>query len=163
MRVSLTVNGHLYERDVPEHWTLLRFLREGIGLTGTKEGCAMGECGACTVFLNGTTVNSCLALAVEANGGVVETIEGEARDGRLSEIQAAFDRNHAVQCGYCTGGMVMSARDLLRRNPRPTVDEIKEGIEGNFCRCTGYLQIIEAVLDASGQLTPAARGELRHV
>lgn len=163
MRVSVTVNGHLYERDVEEHWTLLRFLRDGVGLTGAKEGCAAGECGACTVFLNGKTINSCLALAVEANGGTVETIEGEARDGELSEIQAAFARNHAVQCGYCTGGMVLSVRDLLRRNPKPSVAEIKEGIEGNFCRCTGYLQIIEAVLDASGQLTPATTGELRHV
>jgi carbon-monoxide dehydrogenase small subunit len=115
------------------------------------------------VFLNGRTVNSCLALAVEADGGRVETIEGEAKDGELSEIQAAFARNHAVQCGYCTGGMVLSVRDLLRRHPKPSVAEIKEGIEGNFCRCTGYLQIIEAVLDASGQLTAATTGELRHV
>ncbi|MDQ2959623.1 MAG: (2Fe-2S)-binding protein [Candidatus Dormibacteraeota bacterium] len=163
MRISVTVNGHVYERDIDEHWTLLRFLRDSVGLTGTKEGCAAGECGACTVFLNGKTVNSCLALAAEADGAAVETIEGEAHDGELSSIQAAFSRNHAVQCGFCTGGMVMSVRDLLIRNPKPSVAEIKEGIEGNFCRCTGYLQIIEAVLDASGQLTTATKGELRNV
>jgi len=162
MRISVTVNGHCYEREVEDHWTLLRFLREGIGLTGTKEGCAAGECGACTVFLNGKTVNSCLALAAEADGGAVDTIEGEARDGRLSAIQAAFSRNHAVQCGYCTGGMILSVRDLLSKNPKPSIDEIKAGIEGNFCRCTGYQQIIEAVLDVSGQLTPATKGELKY-
>jgi aerobic-type carbon monoxide dehydrogenase small subunit (CoxS/CutS family) len=163
MKISVTVNGHLYERDMEEHWTLLRFLREGVGLTGTKEGCAAGECGACTVFLGDKTVNSCLVLAAEADGGSVETIEGEARDGELSAIQAAFSRNHAVQCGFCTGGMIMSVRDLLRSNPKPNVAEIKSAIEGNFCRCTGYTQIIEAVLDASGQLTTATRGELKYV
>jgi aerobic-type carbon monoxide dehydrogenase small subunit (CoxS/CutS family) len=158
MRISVTVNGHSYERDVEDHWTLLRFLREGIGLTGTKEGCAAGECGACTVFLNGKTVNSCLALAAEADGGAVDTIEGEARDGNLSAIQEAFSRNQAVQCGYCTGGMILSVRDLLSKNPKPSIDEIKAGIEGNFCRCTGYQQII-----VSGQLTPATKGELKYV
>jgi aerobic-type carbon monoxide dehydrogenase small subunit (CoxS/CutS family) len=163
MRILVTVNGHLYERDIEEHWTLLRFLRESVGLTGTKEGCGAGECGACTVFLGGKTVNSCLVLAAEADGGAVETIEGEARDGELSSIQAAFARNHAVQCGFCTGGMIMSVRDLLRKNPKPNVAEIKAAIEGNFCRCTGYVQIIEAVLDASGQLTPATIGELEYV
>jgi aerobic-type carbon monoxide dehydrogenase small subunit (CoxS/CutS family) len=163
MRVSVTVNGRVYERDVAEHRTLLGFLRDDLGLTGTKEGCAAGECGACTVFLNGETVNSCMVLAVEADGGSVETIEGEARDGRLSDLQAAFARHHAVQCGYCTGGMIMSIRELLVRSPKPSVAQIKDGIEGNFCRCTGYQQIIEAVLDASGQLTSATKGELRHV
>ena len=163
MRILLTVNGHLFEREVEEHWTLLRFLREGLGMTGSKEGCGAGECGACTVELDGETVNSCLALAVEADGSVVRTIEGEADQGRLSEIQAAFARNHAVQCGFCTGGMVMSVRDLLRRNPTPTVEEIKEGIEGNFCRCTGYEQIIEAVLDVSGQLEDSSKGALKYV
>lgn len=163
MKISVTVNGHVYERDIEEHWTLLRVLRENVGLTGTKEGCAAGECGACTVFLKGKTVNSCLVLAAEADGCSVETIEGEARDGELSAIQAAFSRHHAVQCGFCTGGMILSVRDLLRRNPTPNVAEIKAGIEGNFCRCTGYLQIIEAVLDVSGQLTTATVGELRYV
>ena len=175
MRIKLTVNGSAYERDVEEHKTLLRFLREDLGLTGTKEGCGAGECGACTVFLDGKTVNSCMVLAVEADGAKVETIEGEAlasgagAGGKLSAIQAAFDRHHAIQCGYCTGGMVMSVRELLRANPKPSVDQIKAGIEGNFCRCTGYQQIIEAVLDVSGQLGPEAgqpaarkQGELKY-
>ena len=162
MRITVNVNGRSYERDIEGHETLLRFLREGLGLTGTKEGCGAGECGACTVFMDGRTVNSCMVLAAEADGCAIETIEGEARDGKLSAIQEAFDRNHAVQCGYCTGGMVMSVRELLHRNPKPTIDEIKEGIEGNFCRCTGYQQIIEAVLDASGQLGPANKGELKY-
>jgi len=162
MRIRVVVNGGAYERDVEEHRTLLRFLREDLGLTGTKEGCGAGECGACTVFLNGKTVNSCMVLAVEADGAEVETIEGEAEGGKLSAIQAAFDKHHAVQCGYCTGGMVMSVRELLRRNPKPSVAQIKEGIEGNFCRCTGYQQIIEAVLDVSGQLGPENQGELKY-
>ena len=163
MRMSLTVNGRLYERAVPEYRTLLDLLRDDLGLTGTKEGCGAGECGACTVLLNDETVNSCMVLAVEADGASVETIEGEAAAGELSSIQAAFARHQAVQCGYCTGGMIMSIRELLKNNPKPSVAEIKDGIEGNFCRCTGYQQIIEAVLDASGQLTPATKGELKHV
>jgi carbon-monoxide dehydrogenase small subunit len=163
MRLTMTVNGKLYERDVPEHRTLLAFLRDDLGLTGTKEGCAAGECGACTVFFRGQVVNACMVLAVEADGATVETIEGEAKDGELSAIQAAFLRHQSVQCGFCTGGMVMSVRELLARNPKPSVEQIKEGIEGNFCRCTGYQQIIEAVLDVSGQLTPELKGELKHV
>jgi carbon-monoxide dehydrogenase small subunit len=163
MRVTLIVNGRPYERDVAEHHTLLSLLRDELGLTGTKEGCAAGECGACTVYLNGQTVNSCMVLAIEADGATVQTIEGEAVGGELSPIQQALARHQAVQCGFCTGGMVMSIRELLERNPRPSIDDIKEGIEGNFCRCTGYQQIIEAVLDVSGQLTPATKGELKHV
>ena len=163
MRVSLTVNGRAYEREVAEHHTLLSLLRDELGLTGTKEGCAAGECGACTVFLNGRTVNACMVLAVETEGASVRTVEGEASGGELSSIQQALARHQAVQCGFCTGGMVMSIRELLERNPSPTVDDIKDGIEGNFCRCTGYQQIIEAVLDVSGQLTAATGGELRHV
>jgi len=151
MKISVTVNGQAYAREAADHRTLLHFLREDIGLTGSKEGCGAGECGACTVLLDGEPVNSCMVLAVEADGRRVETIEGEAKDGKLSAIQDAFNRHHAVQCGFCTGGLVLSVRDLLRRNPKPSVEEIKEGIEGNFCRCTGYQQIIEAVLDVSGQ------------
>ena len=162
MKIQLHVNGSSYEREIGGHETLLRFLRTELGFTGTKEGCGAGECGACTVFMNGRTVNACMVLAAEANGAFIETIEGEAKNGKLSAIQEAFDRNHAVQCGYCTGGMVMSVRELLQRNPKPSVDEIKEGIEGNFCRCTGYQQIIEAVLDVSGQLDPANKGELKY-
>jgi aerobic-type carbon monoxide dehydrogenase small subunit (CoxS/CutS family) len=159
--VNVTVNGKKYKRDVEASKTLLRFLREDLGLTGTKEGCGAGECGACTVFLDGRTVNSCMVLAAELDGSAIETIEGEAVDGRLSAIQEAFDRHHAIQCGYCSAGMVLSVRELLRLNPKPTVDQIKEGIEGNFCRCTGYQQIIEAVLDVSGQLE--GKGELHSV
>jgi carbon-monoxide dehydrogenase small subunit len=136
-----------------ENRTLLRFIREDLGLTGTKEGCGAGECGACTVYMNGKTVNSCMVLAVEADGAVIETIEGEAAEGMLSKLQEAFDRNHAVQCGFCTPGMLMSAKELIHNHPKPTVEQIKEGLEGNLCRCTGYQQIIEAVLDATGQLT----------
>lgn len=163
MQMTTTVNGHVYERDVDDHWTLLRFLRDGIGLTGSKEGCGAGECGACTVVLDGRTVNSCMVLAVEADGSTIRTVEGEADHGRLSEVQEAFNRHHAVQCGFCTGGMLMSVRDLLSRNAKPSVPEIKAAIEGNFCRCTGYQQIIEAVLDASGQLDETTKGELRYV
>jgi carbon-monoxide dehydrogenase small subunit len=163
MWMSVEVNGHIYEREVTEHWTLLRFLREDLELTGTKDGCSAGECGACTVMLNGQAVNACMVLAAEADGATVETIEVEAVDGELSEIQAAFARNYAVQCGYCTAGMVMSVRELLEHNPKPTVAEIKEGIEGNLCRCTGYQQIIEAVLDVSGQIDSKSRGGLKYV
>jgi len=151
MKITVLVNGARYDKDIAENITLLRFLREELGLIGTKEGCGAGECGACTVFMNGKTVNSCMVLAVEADGARIETIEGESNDGILSRLQAAFDRNNAVQCGFCTSGMIMSARELIHNNPKPTVDEIKEGIEGNFCRCTGYQQIVEAILDATGQ------------
>lgn len=161
MKIRLTINGELYERDVAEHRTLLRFMREDLGLTGTKEGCGMGECGACTVFLNGRVVNSCMVLAVEANGATVDTIEGEATGPSLSEIQKAFEANHAVQCGFCTPGMVMSVKELLRDNPKPTDEQVKEAVEGNFCRCTGYTQIIEAVMDLTGR--SAEKGGLKHV
>jgi aerobic-type carbon monoxide dehydrogenase small subunit (CoxS/CutS family) len=163
MRISTTVNGIGYERDVEEHWTLLRFLRESIGLTGTKEGCGAGECGACTVFLNGKTINSCLALAVEADGATVETIEGQAKDGELTGLQTAFASHQAVQCGFCTSGMTLSLRDLLERNPKPSTAQIKEAIEGNFCRCTGYQQIVEAALAASGQLDDVSKGAMTRV
>ncbi len=160
MRIAFTVNGQRYEREVAGHRTLLHVLREELGLTGSKEGCGAGECGACTVLLDGRAVNACMVLAAEADGRAIETIEGEAKQGRLSAIQEAFNRHHAVQCGFCTGGMVMSVRELLARNPKPTVEQIREGIEGNFCRCTGYQQVIEAVLDVTGQ--PGANGGLRH-
>lgn len=161
MRIRLTVNGLAYERDCAEHRTLLRFLREDLGLIGTKEGCGMGECGACTVILNGRAVNSCMVLAVEADGATIRTIEGEAGGPSLSDIQKAFERNHAVQCGFCTAGMVMSVKELLAEHPKPSVDQVKEAIEGNFCRCTGYVQIVEAVMDLTGR--PEAKGELEHV
>ncbi|HNV70711.1 MAG TPA: (2Fe-2S)-binding protein [Candidatus Ozemobacteraceae bacterium] len=152
MKITMTVNGREYTRDVPGNRTLLRFLREDLGLTGTKEGCSVGECGACTVLVNNEPVNSCIALAAEYHGAIIETIEGEAADGRLSKLQQAFHRHHAVQCGFCTPGMIMSVKALLRRTPKPTEEEVKEAVEGNFCRCTGYKQIFEAVLDVTGQL-----------
>jgi carbon-monoxide dehydrogenase small subunit len=125
--------------------TLLDFIRDRLHLTGTKEGCGIGECGACTVLLDGKPVTACLVLAVEADGASIETIEGEAADGELSLLQKAFVETGAVQCGFCTPGMIMSARGLLRRNPNPTDDEIVEAMAGNLCRCTGYAAILEAV------------------
>lgn len=162
-RITVRINGEVYEREVRDSKTLLHFLREDAGLTGTKGGCEAGECGACTVFLNGRTVNSCLVLAVEADGADILTIEGETVDGKLSTIQEAFARHHAVQCGFCTPGMIMTVKDLLQRNPKPTREEIIHGIESNFCRCTGYQQIIEAVLDVTGQLPEAEKEGLKYV
>ncbi|HOW27382.1 MAG TPA: (2Fe-2S)-binding protein [Elusimicrobiota bacterium] len=152
MRVKATINGRRIERDVPDSITLLHFLREDLGLTGTKEGCGSGECGACTVLMNGRTVNACLVLAAEIDGAVIETIEAESKDGKLSKLQEKFHKHHASQCGFCTPGMVMSLKSLVRENPKPSEEEIREAIDGNFCRCTGYKQIIEAVQDATGQL-----------
>ena len=153
MKLTVTVNDQLYERDVKENRTLLEFLRYDLALTGTKGGCEAGECGACTVHVDGKAIKSCMVLAAECNGSDIETIEGEAKEYKLSDIQAAFEKHHATQCGFCTPGMIMSVKDLLKRNPKPTREEIMHGIEGNFCRCTGYEQIIEAVQDVSGQRT----------
>jgi len=161
MKITLTVNDQEYTRDCAPSKNLLHFLREDIGLTGTKEGCGAGECGACTVIMDGKAVNACLVLAAEANGSKIRTVEGEAKDGVLSPLQQKFIEHHAVQCGFCTPGMLMSLRELLERNAKPSEHEIKQAIEGNFCRCTGYQQIIEAVLDLTGQLKH--KGELRHV
>ena len=161
MKITLTINNQEYTRECAPAKTLLHFLREDIGLTGTKEGCGVGECGACTILMNGKSVNACLVLAVEADGATLCTVEGEAKNGVLTPLQQKFMEHHAVQCGFCTPGMLMSLRDLLERNPKPSEHEIKEAIEGNFCRCTGYQQIIEAVLDLTGQLNQ--KGELRHV
>ncbi len=147
--VTFTINGELYQRGVSEHQTLLHFLREDLGLTGTKEGCGAGECGACTIIMNGKSVNSCLVLAAEADGAVIETVEGEAVNGKLTVVQEMFDKHHASQCGFCTPGMIMTTKDLLRRKAHPSREEVIEGIEGNFCRCTGYTQIIEAIIDAA--------------
>ena len=143
--ISLTVNGQREAATVPGGMSLLELLRERLYLTGAKEGCGEGECGACTVLLDGKPVTACLVLAAEADGCEVRTIEGEAVDGKLSELQQAFVDAGAVQCGFCTPGMIMSARGLLLRNPNPTDEEIVEAVAGNLCRCTGYEAIIAAV------------------
>ena len=151
--ISLRVNGERHDLHVPAHHTLLQLLRERLALTGTKNGCDEGECGACTVLLNGEPVNSCLVLAPEADGTEVVTIEGLAEDDRLDPLQEAFLAGGATQCGFCTPGILISARALLNRRPDPTDAEIRTALVGNLCRCTGYLSIIEAVKTAarSGQ------------
>jgi carbon-monoxide dehydrogenase small subunit len=149
--INFTVNGEPARLSVEDHWTLLRALREGLGLTGTKEGCGNGECGACTVILEGRPVNSCVVLAVEVDGKSVRTIEGEAEGEVLSPLQQAFIDEGAIQCGFCTPGMVMSARALLMRNPEPTEEEAREAICGNLCRCTGYKSIVSAILEGASR------------
>ena len=150
--IALTVNGQREQASVPASMTLLELLREPLHLTGTKEGCGIGECGACTVLLDGVPVTACLVLAVEADGREVRTIEGEARDGELSALQKAFIDAGAVQCGFCTPGMIMSARALLERSLDPSDEEIVEAIAGNLCRCTGYEAIVQAIRQAAGSL-----------
>lgn len=147
--VELTVNGRRHRLAVEPQATLLEVLREQLGLTGTKEGCDGGECGACTVLLEGRPVLSCLLLAVEAQGKSVLTVEGLAREGQLDPVQEAFIAEGAIQCGFCTPGMLLSARALLDRRPNPSVAEIKEALAGNLCRCTGYGSIIRAVQRAA--------------
>ena len=147
--IAVGVNGRAEYISVPSNMTLLQMLREELGLTGTKNGCSAGECGACTVLLDGQPVNSCLVLAVEADGHEVTTVEGLADDGGLSPIQQAFVDHNAVQCGFCTPGMLISAHALLKRNPHPTDAETREALVGNLCRCTGYLRIIRAIRDAA--------------
>lgn len=150
-RVALVVNGEWEQVSVPANMTLLQLLREKLALTGTKNGCNAGECGACTVLLNGEPVNSCMVLAVECDGARVETVEGLAKDSTLDPIQEAIIDRGGVQCGFCTPGILMSSEALLRRNPEPGDAEIREALAGNLCRCTGYLRIIEAVKDASSK------------
>ncbi len=144
-QVKLTVNGTLYELSVQPWETLVEVIRDNLGLTGTKEGCGLGECGACTVIMDGKTVNSCLVLATEANGKQITTIEGLADDDKLHPIQEAFIEYGGLQCGFCTPGMIMSAKALLGENPSPDDEEIRRGIAGNLCRCTGYTKIIESI------------------
>ena len=149
-KLSFTLNEDRVEADIEANWTLLHLLRNQLELTGTKEGCGKGECGACTVIVDGKAVNSCLYPAMELEGKEVLTIEGLADvDGNLHPIQNAFVEHGAVQCGFCTPGMVMSAKALLDENPKPSEEEIRMAIAGNFCRCTGYVQIIEAIKAAS--------------
>ena len=147
--ISLTVNGEIIHESVDPSMTLLQFLRTGLKLFGTKEGCGEGECGACTIIMDGRTVTSCLVLAVEANGSDITTVEGLSKNGKLSILQQEFIKDDGLQCGFCTPGMLMRARNLLDRHPEPTVEQIKEGIAGNFCRCTGYQPIIDSILSAS--------------
>ena len=151
--LSFTLNGEPIELEIESHLTLLQLLRDKLELTGTKEGCGMGECGACTILLDGKTVNSCILPAMEVDGKSVTTIEGLSdAQGNLHPIQKAFIEYGAVQCGFCSPGMVLSAKALLDENPKPTEEEIRHGIAGNLCRCTGYLQIVQAIKAASGQL-----------
>ncbi len=156
-RITLTINGEWEQVEVPSQMTLLRMLREKLALTGTKNGCSAGECGACTVLLNGEPVNSCMVLAAECDGASVVTVEGLAQDGALDPIQQAMIDVGAVQCGFCTPGVLMSAKALLNRNPQASEQEIREALVGNLCRCTGYLRIVEAVQKA--QAIYAARVE----
>jgi aerobic carbon-monoxide dehydrogenase small subunit len=151
--LSITVNGHPYSASVSGSTTLLEFLRDTLHFTGTKNGCAEGDCGACTVIMNGQAVKSCLVLALQANGATLETVEGlHGPSGSLHPLQEAFVESGAVQCGYCTPGMLMSAKALLTANPAPTSDEIRAALAGNLCRCTGYSKIIAAVELAASKL-----------
>ncbi len=150
--IQITVNGEMKQAAVETNTTLTQFLREDLELTGTKHGCGLGDCGACTVLLDGKPVNSCLVLAVQAAGREVLTIEGLAENGKLHPIQQAFVDNGAIQCGFCTPGMILSAKALLDANPRPTEQEIRTAISGNLCRCTGYQKIVEAITAASKAL-----------
>jgi len=148
-RITLTINGEVEQVDVPSNMTLLTMLREKLAFTGTKNGCNAGECGACTVIMNGEPVNSCMVLAAECDGATVTTVEGLAKDGVLDPIQEAIINKGGVQCGFCTPGILISSRALLNRNSDPTDEDIREAMGGNLCRCTGYIRIIDAVKDAA--------------
>jgi carbon-monoxide dehydrogenase small subunit len=155
-RITLTVNGVTHEADVEPRTLLVYHLREGLGLTGTNVGCDTSSCGSCTVLLDGESVKSCTLLAVQADGREVTTIEGMAgADGSMHPLQDAFHRNHGLQCGYCTPGMVMAAASYLKENPTPTEGEVREALEGNLCRCTGYQNIVTSILDAAGRMSGA--------
>jgi carbon-monoxide dehydrogenase small subunit len=158
MQVSMTVNGASQEHDVEPRLLLVHYLREVVGLTGTNVGCDTSSCGACTVLVNGESVKSCTMLAVQADGAAITTIEGLAQDGQLHPMQQAFQENHALQCGYCTPGMVMAAVSLLEEHPNPTESEVREGLEGNLCRCTGYHNIVKAILAAAAVPAGASAG-----
>jgi carbon-monoxide dehydrogenase small subunit len=158
-KINITVDGVAYSDEVEPRMLLVQYLRETVGKTGTVIGCDTSNCGACTVSLDGRSVKSCSVLAVQADGGEVLTIEGlAATDGTLHPLQKAFHENHALQCGFCTPGMIMAARDLLQDNPHPTEAEIREGIEGNLCRCTGYQNIVRAIQDAASGTTASTAG-----
>ncbi|WP_410667390.1 (2Fe-2S)-binding protein [Amycolatopsis sp. cmx-4-68] len=152
MKVSIEVNGRSVAEEVPDRTLLVHFLRDTAGLTGTNIGCDTTSCGACTVLLDGESVKSCTVLAAQADGHAVTTVEGlSSSDGSLHPVQRAFREQHGLQCGFCTPGMIMASVSLLADNPQPTRDEVRAGLEGNLCRCTGYHNIVSAVIDASGQ------------
>ena len=151
MEVSMTVNGTSYTNDVEPRTLLVHYLRENLRLTGTHVGCDTSSCGACTIIVNGETVKSCTLLAVQCEGMEIKTIEGMASNGKLHPIQESFREKHGLQCGFCTPGMIMSSWQLLERNPSPSEDEIRHALEGNFCRCTGYHNIVNAVQDAASK------------
>jgi aerobic carbon-monoxide dehydrogenase small subunit len=153
--VSVTVNGDRRDAEVEPRQLLVYFLRETLGLTGTNVGCDTSSCGSCTVLLDGESVKSCTLLAVQADGREVATIESMATDGELHPIQEAFHRNHGLQCGYCTPGMIMAAASFLKENPNPNEEDVREALEGNLCRCTGYQNIVTSILDAAGQMSGA--------
>ena len=148
-RITLTVNGEPEQVDVPSNLTLLGLLREKLALTGTKNGCSAGECGACTVLMNGEPVNSCMVLAVECDGAAIITVEGLAHDGQLDPVQQAIIDSGGVQCGFCTPGILITARALLDRNSKPSEEEICDALVGNLCRCTGYVRIIQGIQEAA--------------
>jgi carbon-monoxide dehydrogenase small subunit len=149
-RITVTVNGVRQEADLQERELLVYYLRDGLGLTGTNVGCDTTSCGACTVHLDGLSVKSCTVLAVQADGAEVTTIEGLATNGQMHPMQAAFQEHHGLQCGFCTPGMIMAAVGFLNENPSPSEDEIRRGLEGNLCRCTGYHNIVKAVASVAG-------------
>jgi carbon-monoxide dehydrogenase small subunit len=155
--IRVTVNGRVYQEDVEPRILLAHFLRENIGLTGTHIGCVVGECGACSVLLDGKVVKSCLHFAVQADGREVITIEGMAKDGELNPVQEAFVKNYALQCGYCTPGMVIASYALLQTNPNPSEGEIRKALAGNLCMCTGYVQIVDAVKAAAAMQKTAGK------
>jgi carbon-monoxide dehydrogenase small subunit len=151
LTVSLEVDGTRYEREVEPRRLLVHFLRDDLGLTGTHIGCDTGNCGACSIIYNGALIKSCMMLAVQADGAKIETVEGLAEDGELNDLQQSFSAHHALQCGYCTPGMLMSATALLRENPHPSEEDIRKAIQGNICRCTGYVNIVEAIKSLAEQ------------
>jgi carbon-monoxide dehydrogenase small subunit len=150
--IKIRINGEAREVAVEPHWTLLEAVREQLGLTGSKEGCGTGDCGACSMIVDGRLITSCLMLAPEADGSEITTIEGMTRNGELHPVQQAFIDTGGVQCGFCTPGMIMATKALLDRNPRPSLEDVRLGLAGNLCRCTGYAKIYEAVLAASERI-----------
>ncbi len=154
-QITVTVNGRRYTNEVEDRTLLVHYLREQLGLTGTHIGCDTSQCGACVVHMDGVSVKSCTVLAVQADGANITTIEGLAQDGQLHPLQEGFWERHGLQCGYCTPGFIMAAYDLLQQNPNPTEEEIRHGLEGNLCRCTGYHNIVRAVQYAAARM----RGE----